>query len=496
MSSVQQQPSDLKLRTARTLKWNVVDRVLSQLLYAVTGIVLARELSQADFGLVGAVLIFQAFASLLIDSGFSYALIQRKNPTRLDYSSVLWFNLVMAAVLYAALWVCAPWIAQCFDNDARLIPLSRVMFLCLIVNAAGIVQTNRFNKSMNVRPVALSNAVGLAAGAVTGIVLALRGYGAWAVVWQTLVSATVKTVLLWILARWVPMLRFSFTALRSFMHVGLGMMATSFLNTLFQNIYSFFIGSRVGLAPLGYYTQSNKWSTMGIASLSQTLTSSTLPVLSGVQDDAERFRRMVHKFNRMTAYLLFPFTLGAAAVALPLFHVLFGTKWDPSVWLFQLLMVRGIFTVLTGLYTNYLLALGRSKAIVALEAVRDAASLGALVLTFGVMGLTTPTDPVYGLGIMLQAQLGAVVVAWIVTLTVTARTTGVSLWRMVLDLIPCALLGAATAAAALAVQCLHVPDLATLLLGIAAGALFYITANALLGSKVQSDALAYLRGRL
>ena len=73
---------DLKLRTARTIKWNVIDRVSSQVLYAVTGIVLARLLSQEDFGLVGAILVFQAFASLMVDSGFSYALLQRKSPTR------------------------------------------------------------------------------------------------------------------------------------------------------------------------------------------------------------------------------------------------------------------------------------------------------------------------------------------------------------------------------------------------------------------------------
>lgn len=98
----------LKRRTAGTLKWNVIDRVATQLLYAVTGVVLARELSQDDFGLVGAVLIFQAFASLLVDGGFSYALIQRKSPTQTDYSTVLWFNLAMAATLYAAAWAAAP----------------------------------------------------------------------------------------------------------------------------------------------------------------------------------------------------------------------------------------------------------------------------------------------------------------------------------------------------------------------------------------------------
>ena len=133
----------LKGKVASTLTWNAVDKVASQVLYAVTGIILARLLSQEDFGLVGAMLVFQAFASLFIDSGFSSALIQRKAPTREDYSTVLWFNIGLAVVIYVILYLSAPAIAWCFDNDARLIPMSRVMFLSFIVNATAIVQTNR-----------------------------------------------------------------------------------------------------------------------------------------------------------------------------------------------------------------------------------------------------------------------------------------------------------------------------------------------------------------
>ena len=133
----------------------MVDRLSTQALYALTGIVLANLLSQDDFGLVGAVMVFQAFASLLVDSGFSYALLQRRRPTKLDYSSVLWFNLIMAAGLYVLLYLMAPLIARWFQNDPRIVPLSRVMFLSLIVNASMIVQTNRLMKAMDVRMVAV-----------------------------------------------------------------------------------------------------------------------------------------------------------------------------------------------------------------------------------------------------------------------------------------------------------------------------------------------------
>lgn len=248
--------ANLKLSTARVLKWNVIDRFGQQVMYAITGIVLARLLSQEDFGLVGAVLIFQAFASLMIDSGFSYALLQRKQPTRLDYSTVLWFNIGLALLFYTILWLSASVIADIFDGDTRLIPLSRVMFLTFILNATAIVQTNRLMKKMDVKLVAVSNIAGLSTGAVAGIWLAVAGYGAWAIVWQSVTAAAVKSAILWITCRWTPVFMFSFKALRSYFSVGSGMMFTSFLNTLFQKIYSFFIGNRAGLVPLGYYTQS------------------------------------------------------------------------------------------------------------------------------------------------------------------------------------------------------------------------------------------------
>lgn len=485
--------STLKSRTANSLKWNLVDRVATQVLYAVTGIVLARELTQEDFGLVGALLVFQAFASLLVDSGFSYALIQRKRPTRLDYSTVLWFNIFVAVAAYALLYVTAPLIAGLFQHDMRLVPLSRVLFLALILNASAIVQTNRLMKAMDVRMVALSNSLGLILGGVAGIALAVCGYGAWAIVWQTVTIAAVKSLVLWTTSRWRPLRRFSWESLKGYFGIGSKMMATSFLNTLFVNIYSFFIGNRVGLAPLGYYTQADKWSKMGISSLSQVLTSSFLPTLSAVQDDPERFRQAVAKMNRFTSYLLFPCMLGLICMAKPLFHTLFGEKWDASIFLFQILLLRGVFTVFTSLYSNYLLALGHGGAIVRLEIVRDAVAVIALAITFPFMSLTTPDDPVYGIMIMLLGQLVASAVAWGASLAVVLRRMHASLWSFITDMlpyvaqtlliIPLMLLGAS----------LVEPAWAKLAVMIAVALPLYVGSNSLFNSRIQRDVLAYIR---
>lgn len=481
----------LKQRTAGTLKWNMIDRVSTQVLYTVTGVVLARMLSQEDFGLVGAVMVFQTFAGILVDGGFSYALIQRKRPTQLDFSTVLWFNMGVAAVLYALAWVCAPLIAACFGGDPRLVPLTRISFLILLLDSSSLIQYIRLNKRMDTRMIAVANALGLTAGALVGITLALQGAGAWAVVWQGITVSTVKSLTLWVSERWRPQMAFSWPALRSYMGVGTRMLLTSFLNKLFLNIYSFLVGNRVGLVALGYYTQGDKWSKMGITSLSQVLTSSFLPALSAVQDDLERFRRLAARMNRFAAYLLFPATLGLAALAAPAFHTLFGTKWDPAIALFQMLLVRGIFTVLCSLYNNYLLALGHARAIVWLEVLRDGAAIIALAATLPVMAYATPSDPVAGLRYMLWGQIAASALTWIVSVAVVARAMHTGIWRLILDLAPYCALTLAIVPVMTAVGSLMPTDFGTLMVEAVMAIAIYLAVNRLAGSRIQAEILAY-----
>lgn len=452
----------MKNRTVKALKWNVVDRVATQVMYAVTGVVLARELSQEAFGLVGALMVFQSFAMLFIDSGFSFALIQRKRPDEVDYSSVFWFNMIVASLLYVVLFLCAPFIADLFGGDERLIPLGRVMFFSLIINSLGIVQVNRLMKQMNVRPIAAANFVSLAAGGGVGIWMAFNGYGAWSMVWQTMVLNVVKVGWLWWYCRWRPMMRMSRESLRSFFRVGSAMAATSFLNVVFQNIYSFFIGNRAGLVPLGYYSQADKWSKMGVTSVTQVVTSAFLPTLSEVQDDGERFRRIAMKIDRLTSLAAIPAVVALVIMASGIFHVLFGTKWDASVVLFQLLLFRGIFTVFNTQHNNFMLALGRSRPIFWLEVMRDVVAVAGIVAVLPWIAVSTVDNAVYGLTLLLWGQVAASALTWVVTIVVSSRVTMVPVRMWLGNLLPGVLLGGCCCLAMMVVRMFGMDELAEL----------------------------------
>lgn len=407
--------SSLKEKTKGAIKWNLVDKIAAQILYAVTGIILARLISKEDFGLVGAVLVFQAFASMFVDSGFASALIQRKAPSERDYSTVFWFNMLMALALFIILWFCAPMIARWNQGDMRLIPLARVMFLTFIFNAAGIVQTNRMIKQMNVRPVALANLLGQILGAAIGLYLALTRADAWALVWQQVSMAAARALFLWLFIRWRPMLYFSLQILRSFFAIGSGVMLQSFLNTVFQNVYAFFIGHRIGMVPLGVYSQADKWSKMATATVSQVLTSSFVPALAEVQDSPERLRAMTRKIHRSVIAVTVPAFIAAILLAAPAFHLLFGSKWDAAIPLFQILMARGIFVVLNGLYSNFLLAIGRPRLLVVTELIRDSVALIALIITLPFLGRPN------GLALLIWGQFAATLLTWVATLPMTKK---------------------------------------------------------------------------
>lgn len=475
----------LKLRIARTLKWNTVDRLASQALYGVVGIVLANVLSQEDFGLAGAVAIFQTFAIIFADSGFGAALLQKKDPTQEDYSTVFWFNLIVSVSIYWILWLCAPSIAHLFHDDLRLIPLSRAMFLTFVLNALAIVQTNQLMKRMDVKMIAISNLVAQIAGGILGIVLALSGYGAWALVWQSVSLAGIKTGMLWLTGHWVPTCWIKPDSFRQIWRIGLSVFSSSMLNMAFQNLYSFVIGVFYSLRQLGVYSQADKWSKMGTSSLSQVLTSSFVPLLSKVQDSPDDFRRYVGKINRMTAFVLFPAMMGLTIVGTPLFHTLFGNKWDEAIILFQILNVRGIFLVLTSLYGNYMLARGYGKKLFMMEVVKDASIAIALLLTVFCGSLAA----------LVWGLLGASVITYAVVVCITSHSIGYPLRHMIADLLPFFGASAAMCVACGLLLTLSLSAVITLVLQVVGGIAVYVAIMRLGRFEEMKEAAGYLFGR-
>ncbi|WP_019539387.1 lipopolysaccharide biosynthesis protein [Proteiniphilum acetatigenes] len=465
----------LKEKTVNALVWNTFDKTFSQITYAVVGIILANTLFPEDFGLIHIITVFSAFLSVFIDSGFTVALIQRKNITDRDYNTIFFFNLSASIVLYLLLFFLAPLIAVWFE-DARLVPLSRTMFLTVIIQAFGLVQSSILMRNMHMKAFAISNIVPLLISGTIAVILALNGYGPWALVAQALALAAVRSILLWVQNSWRPRIQFDKASFMSLYSTGKNMFLASFTGTLFQNLYPLIIGIWYSLRDLGYYSQADRWSKMGYTALGQALGQSLFPALSSIQDDPERMQRVYGKTNRTAAYLSFPFFLGLIVVATPLFHVLFGTKWDASIPLFQLLLVKGIFFVFTTLMTNYLIAQGRTKTVFHFELIKNGVILLAILLT---VRISIPA--------LVAGQAAAGLAHYVIALIITSRATQYSIKQQLKDIFPYIVIGGSVCALLMLVPMITENPYWQLVLQITAGFLIYTGINKLLRSTIQQD---------
>ena len=225
---------------------------------------------------------------------------------------------------------------------------------------------------------------------------------------------------------------------------------------------------------------------MGVTSLSQTVTASFLPVLSGCQDDRPRFHRMMAKTNRFTAYVAMPCLVLLVLLSEAIFHTLFGTKWDEAIVLFQLLAARGIFVVLTSLYTTQITAIGAARKLVESEVVKDVLTVAAIIATIP-----------FGIEWLVGGQVIAAAVCFVYSQWLVARTTGYRVAAMLTEIAPYAAITLISAIPAAAVA-YFVPQLhpvAMILAQTVAFAVPYVAINAMLHSRIQHDVLSYALGR-
>lgn len=474
----------LKEKSISALIWSTFDKVFYQIIYIISGIVLANKLFPEDFGVVGIIAVFSAFITIFVDGGFNVALIQHKDTTNKDYHSVFSFNLFISISLYLLLFFLAPAISH-YYNDARLTSLSRVMFLTVIIQAFGLVHHSMLMREMKMKAVAMANLIPLLFAGTIAVILALLDFGVWALVIQSVVLALSRTLVLWIQNSWRPKLIFDRASLKKMYTTGKNIFLTSFTNTVFQNLYPLIIGSRYSIHQLGYYVQADKWSKTGYTSLVQALAQFLLPSLSSIQDDKERMKRVFGKTNRMTAYFSIPFFTALIVAAEPIFHIFFGTKWDTSIPLFQILLVKGIFFVLVTLQNNYMIAQGKTRIVLYTELIKNAIILIAIFLTVGIS--------IYAL---VVGQAVAAIVQYFIGIFVTKHITQYGVRRQLLDILPYVVIS--TLMCCLLMIFPMIINNEFLLLGaqIVFGVLFYFMVNKVLHSTIQNDVIQLIKDRI
>lgn len=351
--------ASLKEKTASGLLWGAMNNGLMQMLNIVFGIFLARMLSPADYGLVGMIAIFTALAATLQESGFTSALVNKKDITDNDYNSVFWFSSLASAVLFICLFASAPLIARYFDQP-ELTRLSRLAFVCIPLAAIGIVPQAYLFKNLKVKEATVVRCSALLISGIVGIVLALRGMAYWSLVWQQLCYVGITSLGKYALIPWRPSLKVDFGPVKSMFGFSCKIMFTSIVTTINQNILTVIFGRLFSARVVGNFTQAFKWNNMTSSLVSGTIAQVAQPVFSSIQDDPARLTHVVRKMIRFTAFLAFPVMFGLCIIAREFILITISEKWIDSVVLLQILCISGAFMPLQQTYQNLIVSRNRS----------------------------------------------------------------------------------------------------------------------------------------
>ncbi|WP_158602532.1 lipopolysaccharide biosynthesis protein [Proteiniphilum sp. X52] len=380
--------SALKTKTTRSLFWSFVDKFGQQILNFASMLVLMNIVAPEAYGLIGSLAVFTAFSTILIDSGFGRALLNRKEISATDYSSVFYFNAGLSVFLYLILFFLAPFIAGLFNAPA-LVPVSRVIFLALVFNAAGSIHYTILTKKANFREITKINMWALLIADIVAIAMGLMGHGVWALVAQMVLFAFFRTMLLWFSTSWKPITEFSLPRLKSFFGFSYKLMLCSMISTTVNNIYPSLIAVFYPMNHVAFFNQAKKYQEIPFLTLSNTFRSVAMLILSEINDQTERLKRVVRKLVKTIAFLSFPVGLMMILVAEPLFYLFFQEKWLASVPYFQVLTLAGMLLPFTFIFNELFIAKERSAFFLGLEVVKGGVLILLIVLLFpkGIMGL-------------------------------------------------------------------------------------------------------------
>lgn len=411
------------------LVWSAFERFGTQGISALFAIYLARLLSPGDYGLVAMPMVFMAIALCFIDSGFASALVRKPDLKENDIVTAFEFNIIVGLVCYLILFFCSPFIAD-FYNAPILSDLLKVSALSLLIGSCSTVQQALLTKEIDFkRQAKISLCASLLSGLI-GVIMAKNGMGVWSLVFQGVCSQSVRTVLLWKTSKWRPKGHWSNESFHYLWNYGSKMLASSLLDTIYNNIYPIIIGKFFSKEDLGNFVTANHLGSLPSSNLTGVLQRVTFPVLSTIQNDDERLAKNYRKILRLSAFLIFPLMLGLSAASEPFVIGLLGDKWSGAVILLQLACFYLMFYPIHAINLDLLQVKGRSDLFLRLEIIKKV--VGLVFMFFAIPH-----------GIICMVASG--IVSSVLALTINTYYTGVLIhvgfFKQMKDISPIFLIG-------------------------------------------------------
>lgn len=379
---------DLKKETAKGVVWSGIDKIANGGIQFLANIILARLLTPKDFGLLAIIAIFVQISQTFIDSGFGNALIQKKDRSQADYSTVFFFNLALSIGFYVILYFCAPLIAGFFENE-KLTVLTRAVGLNLIIGALVSVHKTRLTIQLQFKIQAVISLISSFVSAIVAIWMAYNDYGVWSLVALTIINITLQVTLIYLMIRWRPSMLFSKTAFKSLFSYSSKLLGASLIHLLYRNIYPIIIGKKFSPIDLGYFNRADTLAMYPPYMIGSVISRVAFPIFSRIQDDNARLRNAYSKYIVFSSLIIFPILVGLFVLAKPLTLIVLREKWLPMVPMLQILCIDWMTDHLCTINLNVLYVKGRSDLALKLEIIKKSLALGIFFISlyWGLIGV-------------------------------------------------------------------------------------------------------------
>lgn len=374
-------------------------------------LVLARVLDVADFGLVAVALLAINSIDLFREFGIASALIYRQAEGEEDVSGdVAHISLIVGGVIvYAAIYLAAPWVEAFFKDAAGVTPVLRALGLIVLINSFSQTPYTLLAKRLHFRAKAIPEIIGGLLNSIIAILLALRGFGVWALVAGYLTDAATRTLLVWFFSSWRPRWRFDRRVWREMAAYGRHIVGSRLLIFGITNIDDLLVGRMLGTASLGYYGLAYRLSNVPATHVTSLINSVMFPAFSLIQKEQERVRRVYFDTMHAVGLVSIPLAVGTLLLGPFFVHQYYLGKWDGAIVAMQWLTIYGLMRSIAANLGNIYRALGKPQWLTYLALWRFLTMLALLVPAIrwrGIVGVSVLSAGVAVIDFGISAWLG------------------------------------------------------------------------------------------
>lgn len=369
-----------KNKAVKGVAWSAIERFSVQGVQFVVSIVLARLLTPNDFGLIAIVLIFSVIFQTLNESGLNTSLIHKQDRDDLDFSTAFYSNIAIGIASYVLLFFASPLIASFYESP-QLVPVMRILSLDLVIKSLGLVQLAKYTIKVDFKTQARASLISALISGCVGIFIAYFTHSVYAIVAQQLINNSIYVLLMWVFAKWKPMLAFSFERFKVLFSYAYKLILARLISVIFDDIYSLAIGKLYTPAVLGYYNRAMSFRSVLSRNLISIVQRVSTPMLCEVQKSNEKMQKVLLKFVTSTALFVYPLLAGLMVLSKPLVLVVLGEKWLETSTMLIYGCPVGFFYLISTFNRNIFNATGRTDWALKAEVIKKFIFIGIFLLT-------------------------------------------------------------------------------------------------------------------